>query len=113
MEPPAGIEPATPSLPWIGGQAPCYPAYLQVTRYRKGRSYGASWRAYLAARHSLIPFKVTASMIPAGTIVLTEVDRWTSFPRPSRGGPGRSAWGATEVAALWWWQRGSSVSREE
>jgi hypothetical protein len=23
MEPPAGIEPATPSLPWIGGQAPC------------------------------------------------------------------------------------------
>ena len=59
------------SLPWIGGQAPCYPAYLQVTRYRKGRSYGASWRAYLAARHSLIPFKITASMIPAGTIVLT------------------------------------------
>ena len=59
-----------PSLPWIGGQAPCYPAYLQVTRYRKGRSYGASWRAYRAARHSLIPFTVTASMIPAGTIVL-------------------------------------------
>jgi hypothetical protein len=25
-------------------------------------------------------------MIPAGTIVLTEVDRWTSFPGPSRGG---------------------------
>jgi hypothetical protein len=23
VEPPAGIEPATPSLPWIGGQAPC------------------------------------------------------------------------------------------
>ena len=45
VEPPAGIEPETPSLPWIGGQAPCYPAYLQVTRYRKGRSYGASWRA--------------------------------------------------------------------
>ena len=66
---------AASSLPWIDGQAPCYPAYLQVTRYRKGRSYGASWRAFLAARHSLIPFKVTASMIPAGTIVLTEVDR--------------------------------------
>jgi hypothetical protein len=32
----------------------------------QGRSYGASWRAYLAARHSLIPFKVTASMIAAG-----------------------------------------------
>ena len=23
VEPPAGIEPATPSLPWIGSQAPC------------------------------------------------------------------------------------------
>jgi hypothetical protein len=79
----------------------------------QGPQLWASWRAYLAARHSLIPFKVTASMIPAGRIVLTEVDRWTSFPRPSRRGPGRSAWGATEVATLWWWQRGSSVSREE
>jgi hypothetical protein len=30
VEPPAGIEPATPSLPWIGGQAPCYPVSQQV-----------------------------------------------------------------------------------
>ena len=52
-------------------------------------------------------------MIPAGTIVLTEVDRWTSFPGPSRGGPGRSAWGATEVAILRWWQRGCLGLREE
>ena len=34
-EPPAGIEPATPSLPWIGGQAPCYPASSQVDRHRE------------------------------------------------------------------------------
>jgi hypothetical protein len=35
VEPPAGIEPATPSLPWIGSQAPCYPASSQVIRHRK------------------------------------------------------------------------------
>ena len=39
VEPPAGIEPATPSLPWIGGQAPCYPASLQLARHRKWQSY--------------------------------------------------------------------------
>jgi hypothetical protein len=32
---PAGIEPATPSLPWIGSQAPCYPPSPQVARNRK------------------------------------------------------------------------------
>jgi hypothetical protein len=45
LEPPAGMEPATPSLPWIGGQALCYPAFLQVARHRKCRSYGLSCRS--------------------------------------------------------------------
>jgi hypothetical protein len=39
VEPPAGIEPATPSLPWIGGQAPCYPPSPQVVRHRECPSY--------------------------------------------------------------------------
>jgi hypothetical protein len=42
VEPPAGIEPATPSLPWIGGQALCYPSSSQLTQHRERRSYGAS-----------------------------------------------------------------------
>jgi hypothetical protein len=27
-------------LPWIGGQAPCYPAFSQLARHRECRSYG-------------------------------------------------------------------------
>jgi hypothetical protein len=41
---PAGIELAAPSLPpWIGGQAPCYPASSQVDRHRRRHSYGLSY----------------------------------------------------------------------
>jgi hypothetical protein len=40
--PPPESNPATPSLPWIGGQAPCYPAFLQVARHRRRLSYGAT-----------------------------------------------------------------------
>ena len=50
VEPPAGIEPATPSLPWIGGQAPCYPAFSQVTGDRGRRSYVLSRRPPGSAR---------------------------------------------------------------
>jgi hypothetical protein len=39
VEPPAGIEPATPSLPRIGGQAPCYATSSQLTIDRGGRRY--------------------------------------------------------------------------
>jgi hypothetical protein len=42
---PAGMEPAAPSLPWIGGQAPCYPASPQLAQDRKRRSYGAGFGA--------------------------------------------------------------------
>jgi hypothetical protein len=40
LEPPAGIEPATPSLPCIPGPPPCDPAFSQVVAHRKWRSYG-------------------------------------------------------------------------
>jgi hypothetical protein len=40
VEPPAGIEPATPSLPCIPGPPPCYPAFSQVAAHRTRRSYG-------------------------------------------------------------------------
>ena len=39
MEPPAGIEPATPSLPWNHQEPLCEPPFPQVTPDRKGRSY--------------------------------------------------------------------------
>ena len=44
VEPPAGIEPATPSLPWIGRLAPCYATFRQLPRHRQSRSYGATSR---------------------------------------------------------------------
>jgi hypothetical protein len=40
MEPLAGIEPATPSLPCIPDPPPCHPAPSQVAAHRKWRSYG-------------------------------------------------------------------------
>jgi hypothetical protein len=36
------IRSVAPSLPWIGGVAPCYPAFPQLTRHRESRSYGAT-----------------------------------------------------------------------
>jgi hypothetical protein len=33
-----------PSLPWIGGQAPCYPSSPQVAQHRECRSYVLSFR---------------------------------------------------------------------
>ena len=34
-----------PSLPWVGGQAPCYPAFEQFASHRRSRSYVLSVRA--------------------------------------------------------------------
>ena len=39
VEPPAGIEPATPSLPWNHREPLCGPPFPQVARDRRGRSY--------------------------------------------------------------------------
>ena len=54
MEPPAGIEPATPSLPWIGGRALCYPAFSQVAAHRGCRSYGLSCYTYMPTVSTVI-----------------------------------------------------------
>ena len=43
MEPPAGIEPATPSLPWNHQEPLCAPPFPQVTPDRRGRSYRFSF----------------------------------------------------------------------
>jgi hypothetical protein len=39
VEPPAGIEPATPSLPWNHQEPLCGPPFPQVTPDRRGQSY--------------------------------------------------------------------------
>jgi hypothetical protein len=39
VEPPAGIEPATPSLPWNHREPLCGPPFPQVTPDRQGQSY--------------------------------------------------------------------------
>jgi hypothetical protein len=39
VEPPAGIEPATPSLPWNHREPLCGPPFPQLTPDRKGQSY--------------------------------------------------------------------------
>ena len=39
VEPPAGIEPATPSLPWNHQEPMCEPPFPQVPLDRKGRRY--------------------------------------------------------------------------
>jgi hypothetical protein len=41
---PAGIEPATPSLPWNHQEPLCGPPFAQVTPDRRGRSYGFSFQ---------------------------------------------------------------------
>jgi hypothetical protein len=43
VEPPAGIEPATPSLPWNHQEPLCEPPFPQVTPDRQGRSYRFSF----------------------------------------------------------------------
>ena len=43
VEPPAGIEPATPSLPWNHQEPLCEPPFPQVTPDRRGQSYRFSF----------------------------------------------------------------------
>src|SRR5215216_5283430 len=42
VEPPAGIEPATPSLPWNHQEPLCGTPFPQVAPDRRGQSYGFS-----------------------------------------------------------------------
>jgi hypothetical protein len=43
VEPPAGIEPATPSLPWNHQEPLCEPPFPQVTPDRRSQSYRFSF----------------------------------------------------------------------
>jgi hypothetical protein len=53
VEPPAGIEPATPSLPWNYREPLCGTASPQVTRDRRCQSYAFSRRDVLRSPNSL------------------------------------------------------------
>jgi hypothetical protein len=70
VEPPAGIEPATPSLPWNHREPLCEPPFPQVTLDRSSRSYrfsfgevtkgyGSSWIFWLGltCASALRPFQ--------------------------------------------------------
>jgi hypothetical protein len=47
VEPPAGIEPATPSLPWNHREPLCGPPFSQVAPDRQGKSYRFSFRSVM------------------------------------------------------------------
>jgi hypothetical protein len=97
VEPPAGIGPATPSLPWNHREPLCGPPFPQVTPDRRGRSYRFSFGEGM---RSLPPWPDPlgqAGIIPAvsglaPTVTLTGAaihDRRSSNPMidPARSGP--------------------------
>jgi hypothetical protein len=54
VEPPAGIEPATPSLPWNHQEPLCEPPFSQVVLDRKGQSYGFCFDAVMRSLPSAV-----------------------------------------------------------
>jgi hypothetical protein len=54
VEPPAGIEPATPSLPWNHQEPLCEPPFSQVAPDRRGRSYRFSFDAVMRSLSSRV-----------------------------------------------------------
>jgi hypothetical protein len=54
MEPPAGIEPATPSLPWNHREPLCGPLFSQVALDRKDQSYRFSFDAVMRSLWSKV-----------------------------------------------------------
>jgi hypothetical protein len=55
VEPPAGIEPATPSLPWNHQEPLCEPPFPQATPDRKGRSYRFSFATVMRSLPCHVP----------------------------------------------------------
>ena len=53
VEPPAGIEPATPSLPWNHQEPLCGPPFSQVAADRRGPSYRFSFDAVMRSGSSI------------------------------------------------------------
>jgi hypothetical protein len=56
LEPPAGIEPATPSLPWNHQEPLCGTPFPQLTPDRQGQSYRFSFDAVMRSlpKHVLV-----------------------------------------------------------
>jgi hypothetical protein len=73
VEPPAGIEPATPSLPWNHQEPLCGPPSPQVTPDRRGRSYRFSFGAVMRSLCSRLALMVATSRSNSDRI-----RRWTS-----------------------------------
>jgi hypothetical protein len=72
VEPPAGIEPATPSLPCIPGPPPCDAAFSQVVAHRKWCSYGVA--AVARAGH-----QAGASPALPGLCATPRIVRWPAL----------------------------------
>jgi hypothetical protein len=56
-----------PSLPWIGGSAPCYAASSQLARHRKYRSYGDHFGASIPVSltyHGTAPLELMYQQSP-------------------------------------------------
>jgi hypothetical protein len=65
VEPPAGIEPATPSLPWNHREPLCGPPYSQVASDRQGQSYRFSFGAVMCSLEPCITAEPTYPMTSA------------------------------------------------
>jgi hypothetical protein len=61
VEPPAGIEPATPSLPWNHQEPLCGPSFPQVTPDRRGQSYRFSFDEVMRSLSNHAPIVPGAS----------------------------------------------------
>jgi hypothetical protein len=73
VEPSAGIEPATPSLPWNHREPLCGPPFLQVALDRQGQSYRSSFGEVMRSLCSRLALMVAMSRSSSGRI-----RRWTS-----------------------------------
>src|SRR5215203_4717653 len=92
VEPPAGIEPATPSLPWNHQEPLCEPPFPQVTPDRKGQSYGFSFGEVMRSLPSHALIITEASPHPAS---LDSPYPNSRRPRPGTGRPGSRLGNAT------------------
>jgi hypothetical protein len=64
MEPPAGIEPATPSLPWNHQEPLCGPPFPQVAPDRRGQSYRFSFGEVMRSLFSHVVIVLERPIIP-------------------------------------------------
>jgi hypothetical protein len=95
VEPPAGIEPATPSLPWNHREPLCGPPFPQVAADRRGQSYRFSFGevvrspepcadrrsagiipwSEVSSSAAFLPLIMSRSLLRAGASIAGEHDR--------------------------------------